>query len=248
VSGSFDDQGRLDIGDGKIVSCFGKKRSGKSVMGRLYLATFPGDTMVIAANHDDGPFADPKGERGRPVHMIRGTAESIPRKWPEHLRQDKEPICLRIQVDPGSDTFLEDQDQAVALALRHPGTAILVHEIGLLAPANRVPPHTRRLLHANRHTRTTAIFCGPRTLTTDALVIGQSDVVHTFELAVPQDRKRIAENIGWSPLDFDWQVEQLGPHEYLRFDANESKPEEGQEDQRLIHFEALPVEVVRAIP
>lgn len=244
MSGSFDGQGRLVIGDGLLISIFGKKRSGKSVMGRLLLHTYPGDTMVIAANHDDGPFEDKQR-----VFEIAADAESMPRRWPEHLRPDKGvPMCLRIQVDPGSPTFLEDQDAAVGLALRHGNCAVLVHEIGLLAPSNRVPPHTRRLLHANRHRGVTGILCGPRPITVDPLVIGQSDLIYVFEMQVAADRKRVAETIGWDVADFDAAVEELGRYEYLRFDANEERPEEGEEDLRLIHLDPLPEDVVRALP
>lgn len=246
MSGSFTDDGALDIGDGKIVTCFGKKRSGKSVMGRLLLSTYPGDRMVIAANEDDGPFAD-----GQTVHVIHADAETMPKRWPEHLRRERgEPMTLRVQVDPGSPTFVEDQDAAIGLALRHGNCAVLVHEVGLLAESGRMQrvPHTRRLLHANRHRRVTAILCGPRPVTVDPLVIGQSDVVYVFEVQVPADRKRIAETVGWEPADLDAAVDELGPHEYLRFDANESKPRDGEPDLRLIHFPALPEDVARSVP
>lgn len=245
MSGSFNSRGALELGDGLIISCFGKKKSGKSVMGRLLAYSYPRDVIVICANHDDGPFEDK--EAG--IHEIEADAESMPRRWPEHLRgEDKGKMTLRVQVDPGSPTFVEDQDAAVGLALRHGNCALLVHEVGLLAPSNRVPPHTRRLLHANRHRGVTAILCGPRPLTVDALVIAQSDVVYTFELKVPQDRKRVAETCGWDPRDFDEAVEELGPHEYLRFDANEPKPEGDEPDLRLVHMPALPEDVVKALP
>jgi hypothetical protein len=244
MAGSFNSRGELEISDGLIISCFGKKRSGKSLMGRLLAFSYPRDVLVIAANHDDGPFPDP--DRG--IHEIDADAESMPRRWPEHLREDKERMTLRIQVDAGSPTFLEDQDAAVGLALRHGNCAVLVHEVGLLAPSNRVPPHMRRLLHANRHRGVTAILCGPRPLTVDALVLAQSDVVYAFEMQVPQDRKRLAETVGWDPRDMDEAIEGLGPHEYLRYDANMPKPEDGEEDLRLVHFPALPLDVVNHIP
>lgn len=257
MSGSFTDTGagfevegkwvgtELDIGDGKILTCFGKKRSGKSVMGRLLLASYPGDRMVIAANEDDGPFAD-----GETVHVIRADAETMPRKWPEHLRDPNRPgpMTLRVQVDPGSPTFLEDQDAAVGLALSHGNCALLVHEVGLLAPSNRVPAHTRRLLHANRHRRVTAILCGPRPVTVDPLVIAQSDVVYVFETNVEEDQIRIGKTINMRPVEIQAALEELGPHEYLRFDANEPKPADGEHDIRVIHFPALPADIVKAVP
>lgn len=243
MSGSFNERGELEIGDGKIVCCFGKKRSGKSVLGKLLRASYPGDTMVIAANHDDGPFAD-----GKTVHEVTGDVTSLPAKWPEHLREAPTvPFCLRVQVDPGSPTFLEDQDHAIGLALGHGNCAVLVHEVGLLAPSNRVPPHMRRLLQANRHRKVTAILCGPRPITVDQLVIGQADLVYIFEMPIAADRKRVAETIGWKVPDLEEAVDDLGPHEYLRFDANEPKPVAGEDDMRLVHFPPLPEDVVKAV-
>lgn len=243
MSGSFNAQGQLEIGDGRIITCFGKKRSGKSVMGKLLLASYPGDKMVIAANHDDGPFPD-----GKTVHLVEGDVTTLPAKWPEHLREAPNvPMTLRVQVDAGSDTFLEDQDHAIGLALGHGNCAVLVHEVGLLAPSNRVPPHMRRLLQANRHRRVTAILAGPRPITVDQLVIGQADLVYLFEMPVADDRKRVAQTIGWKVTDLDAAVEDLGRHEYLRFDANEPKPDAGEEDMRLVHFPPLPEDIVKAV-
>jgi hypothetical protein len=75
----------------------------------------------------------------------------------------------------------------------------------------------------------------------DPLVLGQSDVMYVFELQTKPDRERIAGTIGWDLRAFDAAVLELGPHEYLRYDANEPKPDsEDDEDLRLIHFPALP--------
>jgi hypothetical protein len=243
MSGSFDDQGRLIIGDGLIVTVFGKKRSGKSALGLVLHASYPRDSIVIAANMDDGPFPD--GER---VHLVEGNVESLPRRWPEDLRPEPNvPIVLRIQVDPGSPTFLEDQDAAVGLALTHGDCAVLVHEVGLLAPSNRVPPHTKRLLHANRHRGVTAILCGPRPITVDPLVIAQSDLVYLFEMQVKADRQRAAETMGWDEDDLAAALEDLGRFEYLRFDAQELKPAAGEQDIRVVHLPPLPEELVKRV-
>jgi len=241
---TFNERGELDPGKGVIATCFGKKRSGKSVMGRLLFDSFPYDRIVIAANADDGPFADEK----RDVFLLFGGADTLPARWPEHLRRDGRRMTLRYQPDPGSPTFIEDMDHVIGLAMRHGHCAVLVHEVGLIAPSNRVPPHMRRLLHSNRHHHVTAILCGPRPITCDPLVIGQSDLIYVFEMQVSADRKRVAETIGWSPTDFDDAVEDLGPHEYLRFDANEAKPAGDDEpDLRLVSCPALPADVVRQV-
>ena len=121
---------------------------------------------------------------------------------------------------------------------------LVIHEIGRAWPAGRTPAAAKRVVNHSRHHALTVIACGPRSLTVEPLVIGQADLVYTFELQQPADRRRIAENIGWDPGDFDAAVHDLGLHEYLRFDAREPKPEqEGDEDHRLVHFAALPPDV-----
>ena len=248
MSGSFDDKDRLVIGDGKIICCFGPKGSGKSVIGRLILNSFPGDRLVIAVNHDDGPFAAP--DQG--IHEITGDVSTLPVKWPEHLREDREHLTIRCQLDIGSPTDVEDQDHCVGLALRHGHTAILVHEVGLLAPndvSKKRIPNVRRVLHANRHSNTTAIFCGPRPCDINAMVYGQADVIYMFYLPLEQDRIKMANRIGWELDELTDAMEELGPFEYLRFDAREPpKPPPGQPDRRLVLKPAIPAEYVQALP
>jgi len=183
------------------------------------------------------------------VHVLRGSVDELPASWPEYMRNGKRPMILRYVPDPGSPTELEDMDAVVGLAYGHSSpdrpAMVVIHEIGRVAPAGRTQPHMRRLLNHSRHRALTAVFCGPRPVTVDPLVVAQCDLVYTFELNQPADRKRIAENIGWDPSDFDAAVHDLGLHEYLRYDAREPKPEaEGDDDFRLMHFPALPADVV----
>lgn len=251
MSGSFDDNGALDIADGRIIVCVGKKRSGKSIMGKVIFSSYPGDKIVIDIAGDDGP-------RGKDVHEIRGTVEDLPERWPEHLRDDQGgPMTLRYVPDARSSTLAEDVDAVIAMADDHSkrlksrrqfGVCVLVHEIGgEFAKASGASRHLRKSLMQNRHSGITLILCGPRPQTIDPLIIQQADVLYVFELMNPADRRRLAESIGWHPDDFDEAVEDLGPHEYLRFDANEMKPEAGVDDLRLIHFPRLPDDVVKAV-
>lgn len=245
MSGSFDRDGNPDWVKGLIVTCFGKKRSGKSVMARHLFDSFPGDRVVISPNADDGPQED-KAAR---IFTIRGTVDSLPATWPEDLRPHPEDrITLRYVPDPGSSTFTEDCDHVIGMAFAHERTCVLVHETSDLAPSGRVPPHMRRALRQNRHAQLSMILCNPRPITIDPLVIAQSDLVYVFEVANPDDRKRIAETCGWNPADMDTAVQALRRHEFLRFDANEDKPDHDNpdEDLRLVRFKPLPPDVVKA--
>lgn len=242
MSGSFNARGELDIADGRLILCVGKKRSGKSILGLLIFRSYPWDKVVIDVAGDDGPM-------GPGIVEITGTVDELPRKWPEHLRpQQGQPMTLRYVPDAGSPTVTEDMDAVVGLAMHHGRESghccVLVHEMGRLARSNRTPPHTLRLLQHNRHNGATGIFCAPRVLTMDPLVGGQADVVYAFDLPQASDRKRLSEDIGWPAADLDEAIHDLARHEYLRYDSNEEKPEhESDDDWRLVHFPALPAEV-----
>lgn len=242
MPGSFDERGQLDPAAGRIVTCLGKKGSGKSVMGLLIAHSYPYDIVVVDVALDDGPMPGPGTHD---VLQLSGPVHELPAKWPEHRRRDDRPMILRYVPDPGSPTYAEDMDHMVGVAMSHGRCLLLVHEMGVLAESGKVPPHTRRFLRFNRHRKVTGVFCSPRTLTMDPLVIGQADVVYVFELQTKPDRERIAGTIGWDLRDFDAAVLSLGRHEYLRYDANEPKPEfPDDEDLRLVHYPALPQDVV----
>jgi hypothetical protein len=252
---SYDASGDLKWSRGLIIVCQGKKHSGKSVLALNLFAGHPGDKVVIDVAGDDGPM-------GPGVVELRGTVDELPGEWPEHLRPARDqPMILRYAPDAGSPTFLEDMDAVVGLAMKHSRrdkpACVLIHEMGVAAPANKTKPHMRRAAMHNRHVGLSMILCGPRTLTVEPLLIGQADLVNTFELPNPHDRQRTAEIIGWDPVAFGYYVDQLGRHEYLRFDANEDKPPApppgidprvhavDHPDHRLVHFPALPEDVAR---
>src|SRR5882762_8217282 len=110
MPGTFDQRGALIIADGRIISCFGKKKSGKSIMGTLLFRGYPGDRVVIDVAGDDGPM-------GPDVIELKGNVTDLPRKWPEAQRKDKERMTLRYVPDPGSPTKLEDVDAIIGLCL-----------------------------------------------------------------------------------------------------------------------------------
>ena len=246
MSGTFDARGDLDPDRPYFAVCLGRKGSGKSVMATLLFIGYPYDRVVIDVAGDDGPAGIlPDGEE---VIDLHGTVDTLPRRWPEHLRRDGRRMTLRYVPDAGSPTYVEDMDAIVALAYHTGRVALLVHEVHQLAPVNISPEKnkaTQRLLQMGRHRRITFIACGPRPKKTDGLVLSQADLVYVFDVPNPTDRRRIAEEIGWPPRELDAGVHDLGPHEYLRHDANEPKPPtDDVPDLRLTHWDALPPEVV----
>lgn len=254
-TGSFNANGELDTSKGMILAFLGKKRSGKSVLALYWFRSFPGDKAVIDVAGDDGPM-------GPGVVEIRGTVEDLPRSWPEHLRPAKGvPMILRYVPDPKSPTLLEDIDCFLGMCYAHSSkekpVAVLVHEMGVAAPAGKTKANTRAALMHNRHHGLNLFLCMPRALDVEKLVLYQTDLCHNFEMPSQADRDRVAETIGWDKADYTDALEELGPNEYLRFDANIGKPpnppagvtreawEREHPDFRLIHADALPEDVVR---
>jgi hypothetical protein len=239
--GTLNKRGEIDPNIGVIIAAVGKKRSGKSKMLLLWFESYPYDRVVIDINGTDGPFHARPGEQLIELH---GTVETLPTKWPEHEREDGKRMTLRYHPDMGSPTFLEDVDAVLGMAYRTGRVCILVHETGLVAPSGKTPPHMLRILQSNRHRQITGLFGAPRAKTMNTLVIGQADLVYVFELPNDDDRKAVADAIGWPRDDFGLAINELGPHECLQGDTNENRPEDGQPDLRLVHLPALPAEVV----
>lgn len=252
MSGTFNERGELEPGAAAIITIVGRKGSGKSILACSFAAAWPYDMVVLDVAGDDGPDPRPRDHPGtHDVHHLTDPVGELPSTWPEQWRQERRPMILRYVPDPGSATEAEDLDHMVGMAYHHSSpdhpAMLVVHEIGRVAPAGRTGAHMRRVLNHSRHRALTCVFAGPRTLTVDPLVISQADLVYTFELHQPMDRRRIAENIGWDPGDFDQQVSSLGRFEHLRHDAREDKPEqEGDTDFRLVHLDPLPADEVAA--
>lgn len=238
---TFNDRGEIDPARGAIITCIGKKGSGKSVMGLLYFRAYPGDKIVIDVAGDDGPIGDD-------VILLQGTVNDLPKRLPQMRRDGDKPLIWRYAPDPGSDTFIQDVDAVVGMVINHGQCCILVHEIGVVAPAGRTPPNMRRLLMHSRHNGAkTGIFCGPRPQDIDRLVKQQADLLYTFDLQGDDDRVSIAKDIGWNPREFSAAIHALGPFEHALFDANVTKPTDGSPDTRLQIHEALPKDVADSV-
>ena len=184
--------GELDPAHNFIVSAFGRKGSGKTVFNRRLYQAYPYDKLCIDVNGE----ADPGQDATR-------ISSPLPARMPAR-GDDKEPVDLHFVVDPGSDTYRDDLDRAVGMAMFPSDRQSLVWggEVGELTNGGKTGPHLRRLLMQSRHYRTSALFDGPRPVDIDKLVIAQSDMVAIFDLPDPDDRDRVAKVIGYPPAEF----------------------------------------------
>lgn len=254
MSGTFDENGGIDA-SGRLLVFLGKKKSGKSKLALLWLQQYPGDKLIIDVNRTDGPI-------GPDVIDIEGRVGDLPDKWPEDLRKfgpdDKPlPMTIRFLPDAGSNTprtngqpggMIADIDHMLGLAWVKGKVCILIHETGIVARSNRVGRNMLRICQSNRHREITGLFCAPRALTMEPLVVGQGDVVYVFYLPNRHDQKRVAELVGWDADEFSEAVNDLRQYEYLRVDTNENQPDtDGEPDLRIVHFEPLPEIVIRQL-
>jgi hypothetical protein len=211
----------LNDGRPKILSAWGRKGSGKSVFNRRLYHSWVGDKLAIDVNGHAEP--GPDAERiGR---------EALGKKWPAPavaLGESRRPRNLWFRADPGSATYVDDLDRAVGMALfpQDQPTMLWAGECGELMPNGRTGPHMRRLLQQNRHHKVTAIFDGPRPMYVNPLVLAQSDFVAIYHLPNPNDRKRVAESIGYPAGRFDAECEttwRKGPYWFLLWHAEAHK-------------------------
>jgi len=254
---SFNDRGELDTRSGLIIMCHGRKGSGKSVIGKLATMNYPGDRFILDVAGDDGP----KGPGVIELGSVR--VDDMPRRV-EHLRPERGvPMTIRYTPDAGSPTHLEDMDAFVGVAYEHSSkeepAMILIHEIGVVAPAGKTRPHMRRTLMHSRHHALTLIGCGPRTRTTEPLLRAQADLIYGFDTPNQEDREAIAKEIGWDVPAFCEAMDELHGHGYVRYDARQEPPEKcpaGHDpdewarmhpDLRLTIWDPLPEDVVQRV-
>lgn len=212
------------------IAVVGKKGQGKTELAWLLFDSYPFDKVAI----------DPNGDLKVPEGTIELDSDELPSRWPvarEWTGQEKKhaPQCLRYKPDFGSPSYRDDIDRVIGLAYGHRRTACFVDEAHEAFPSGQVRPHGRRALRQGRHHDLTLIMATPRPITVDPLVLANADWVYVFALPNPNDRRRVAETIGWDPRSFDEAVAELGPFEYLRYDS-------GIDD--LAHFPALPKDLI----
>ena len=186
----------LDPHKNFIMSAFGRKGAGKTTWNRQLYRDYPLSKLCVDVNGE----ADP----GPEATVIRHPEHRMP-TW----EKGKPAPNLHYLADPGSDTYRDDLDRAIGMAMYPSSEQSLVWggEVGELCTGNRTGPHLRRLLMQSRHYRTSALFDGPRPVDIDKLVIAQSDYVAVFDLPDPDDRERVAKVIGYPPKRFAEECE-----------------------------------------
>lgn len=189
------------------IAVFGRKGSGKSVLAQRFWDSYPFDRLVIDPTGDVDPH-DPKADE---------LTVPLPLRWPSKV--DDERTTLRFHADPGSASYQDELDEAVQLAFTHGHCLLWVDEIGELTSANKTPPAMRRVLQQSRHRHLSTLFCGPRPIDINPLVISQADYLALFEMPNPADRKRVADNIGFDLGEFEEAHELLVDHGYLWWDT-----------------------------
>lgn len=211
------------------ITLVGRKGQGKSHMAARLWRTWPHDRLCVDPT-GDADVGDPRADR------ITRLEDPLPIAWPSSVGEKGERVSLHYVPDMGSPTHWEDMDRAVGLAYHHgnAGRPVLVwiDEMGELMPnANKTGPNTRRMLHHGRHRLMSTLLCGPRPIDVNPLAISQADHVFVFDLPNPADCRRVADNIGWDPAEFEGHVHELGDKEYLHADIAE---------QTLAHYPKLP--------
>lgn len=208
-------------GDSQIILAVGRKGSGKSESARTFFRNWPGvDRIIIDVTGD----ADP-GDDMQPVTL----RNPLPDRLPERKQDEKDrPQTFRWIADPKSETFADDCDRALALALypKDEERLVWVDEGGEVFKAGQVGPHGRTLLHQNRHYKVPTLICCPRPKGIDPLCVSQADRVLIYDLPHPLDRARIAENIGVPPKVLDRELEETkrrGPYWFTMYVASEHR-------------------------
>lgn len=198
---------RLDPSKATHITITGRKGTGKSKLAQRFWDSYPFDRLVIDPTGDVDP-GDPK--------TVELTTP-LPYRWP--MKTDEHRQTLRFKADPGTSTYEEDLDRAAGLAFTHGNCLLWVDEIGELTNANRTPPAMRRILHQSRHRNLSTLYCGPRPIDINPLVLSQADYLAAFHTPNPADRKRLADCMG---LELELLEEAHGAlvdHGYLWWDA-----------------------------
>jgi hypothetical protein len=191
------------------------KKSGKSHLNGLIYQSWPGDKLASTSTATPTSARTPSGSPrpGRAAAASWPKADRVPgeRRKPQNLHYVAEPVLGDLPRRPGprGRHGLFPQDHRVLL---------WAGEVGELTPNSKSAPHMRQALMQNRHYNVFGLFDAPRPMNVDPLVLAQSDLVAIFRLPNPDDRKRVADSIGFEPKRFDEECRRCwarGEHWFL---------------------------------
>lgn len=204
----------LDPHEANHVTVVGRKGSGKSVLARRLFDSYDGDRMVI----------DPTGDiHLEPEPGLTQLTDPLPIRWP--MPPDERRSTLRYAPDMKSPTYVDEMDRAAGLAFGKGDALLWLDEVAVLTRANATPPHMRAVLHQSRHRNLSLLFCGPRPVDIDPLVLSQADYVAVFQTPNPRDRQRLADAMGLELPTMEAAHRELGEHDYLWYDARAPRDE-----------------------
>lgn len=224
------------------VLVVGQKGTGKTELGDVLFRSYPFDKLLVDVNGDM-----------KVVEEAIVLPDPPPSRWPTRAELEHQAATrlgrpprfhsLVYRPDFGDPGYGENLDRAIGMAMGHAGRkAVFVDEAHEAFPVTQMVkrPHARRAVRHGRHYTLTLILATPRPMTITTQCISQADWVYVFKLRAPADRRRVADNIGWDPKEFDEAVFSLKEHEYLRY---ESAANGGEGD--LLSFPPLPEHLIQ---
>lgn len=209
----------IDPDKGAHVLCVGRKGWGKSFLARRLFDSYPYDSMILDVTGDLWRDLVADGTKDDPEVKLTKLTSPLPPRLPGPLEDGKRQVFV-FCPDMGDGSAADEIDRAIGLALRRGRMLLWGDEVGVIAPANKTGPNMRRYLHHGRHHQMTGLWCGPRPMDVDPLVVAQIDHAFVFSLANPTDRRRVADSIGWPPKVVDAAVHELERHHFLHYNAD----------------------------
>lgn len=206
----------IDADRSNVILIIGTKGSGKSEAARMIFDGWPYDRVVIDVTGDARP--------DDPETLI--LTAPFPSQLPEG--EDGNRVTAWARVDPRSPTYSEDQDAALALGLypRHRKILVWVDEFAELATASTIPPNTKLGLVSSRHYSLSLLLPCPRPARIPVLSIAQADLIMIFETPRRDDRKILADNMGFPFNRFEkaYAANRLrGSHALLLWDKRQRR-------------------------
>lgn len=206
----------VDADRSNIIVSIGRKGSGKSEFCRQIFDAWPYDRVVIDVTGDARP------EDPGTVVLTAPVPVALPAPAEGQRR-----VTAWARMDPRRTTYLDDQDDALGLALhpRHRNTLVWVDEYAQMTPnAQTMGPNLRLALQSSRHYHCSMLLAFPRPRYVPVLTLAQADLVAIFMVPDRADRELVAKNIGYPFPKFEAHYRETmrrGAHSFLLWDAQQ---------------------------